>query len=117
MSTRINLLPTASVQGGTGLGLMLPSGNPWTVSDEFADELINRGLAVQVDQDLPPSVGVTQHPITAVQVADSVPGVAGDCYELADGPNRGAKLAWAIPAGESTPTWCWWLWPQSAYTA
>lgn len=44
-------------------------------------------------------------------------GAIGALYELADGPNAGAKLTWAIPAGESTPTWCWWLWPQSAYTA
>ena len=55
-------------------------------------------------------------PIAAADLAGSS-GVLGGMYELVDGPDAGAKLTWAIPAGESSPTWCWWLWPQSAYTA
>lgn len=64
------------------------------------------GVPVQVEVSLIPEAAI----------ATSV-GAIGALYELADGPNAGAKLTWAIPAGESTPTWCWWLWPQSAYTA
>ena len=44
-------------------------------------------------------------------------GIAGAMYQLSDGPNKGAKLTWAIPEGATEPTWCWWLWPQAAYTA
>lgn len=41
----------------------------------------------------------------------------GDTRRIADGSDRGALLIWAVPEGSSAPAWCWWLWPQSAYTA
>lgn len=75
---------------------------------------------------------VTQDPRTGVLYAGGVPvseagissadlattaGIAGAMYQLSDGPNKGAKLTWAIPEGATEPTWCWWLWPQAAYSA
>lgn len=42
-------------------------------------------------------------------------GTPGQVVRLSDGPDAGALLVWAQPAGSSTYTWCWWLWPQSAY--
>ena len=75
---------------------------------------------------------VTQDPRTGLLYAGGVPvsvagissadlattaGIAGAMYQLSDGPNKGAKLTWAIPEGATEPTWCWWLWPQAAYTA
>ena len=42
-------------------------------------------------------------------------GIIGNVYVLTDGESAGAKLAWAVPAGETEETWCWWLWPQAAY--
>lgn len=45
----------------------------------------------------------------------STTGVLGECRQISDGPDRGARLIWAVPDGATEPTWCWWLWPQSAY--
>jgi hypothetical protein len=45
----------------------------------------------------------------------STAGTPGQVVVLSDGPDQGAKLIWAKPAGSSTYTWCWWLWPQAAY--
>ncbi|NMG48291.1 hypothetical protein GO613_09280 [Azoarcus communis] len=52
-------------------------------------------------------------PLTVAELSGA--GELGVLYTLADGPDAGAKLTWAVPSGASTPTWCWWLWPQSAY--
>ena len=45
----------------------------------------------------------------------SLAGTPGQVVVLSDGDNKGAKLTWAIPAGSTSYTWCWWLWPQAAY--
>lgn len=42
-------------------------------------------------------------------------GTPGQVIRLSDGDDKGALLIWAVPAGASSYTWCWWLWPQSAY--
>lgn len=42
-------------------------------------------------------------------------GKAETLYAVSDGDNRGAKIVWAVPEGASVATWCWWLWPQSAF--
>ena len=42
-------------------------------------------------------------------------GTPGQVVKLSDGPDAGALLVWAIPSGAAAYTWCWWLWPQSAY--
>ena len=71
--------------------------------------------------------GATVQPLTAAQVqavqftpiaaADiaTTAGTLGESRQISDGPDRGARLIWAVPDGATEPTWCWWLWPQSAY--
>jgi lysophospholipase L1-like esterase len=50
MTKRINMNINASVQGGVGIGLMTSAGNPWTVSDDLATDLVmSRRLARFVD--------------------------------------------------------------------
>ncbi len=49
MAKRINMAPGASAQGGVGTGTITSSGNPWTVADGLADELVNRGVASYAD--------------------------------------------------------------------
>tara|TARA_B100001105_G_scaffold220389_2_gene187716 strand:- start:649 stop:3474 length:2826 start_codon:yes stop_codon:yes gene_type:complete len=45
MSKRINIRPGASAGRGFGLPPMTAAGNPWTVEDGVADELVNRQVA------------------------------------------------------------------------
>lgn len=52
--------------------------------------------------------------ITAAELLTTT-GTLGQTVRLSDGPDRGAILMWATPQGATTPTWCWWLWPQAAY--
>lgn len=59
-------------------------------------------------------VGEAGIPIAQVDLAATT-GTAERLYQVSDGENRGAKLVWAVPEGESVETWCWWLWPQSAF--
>ena len=102
----------------------LPSGAlsvPGTIVDvdlAFGTEVCGSGRAIDVDNLANPAGPSPANwgPITAAALS-TTRGQIGGLYELSDGPNAGAKLTWAIPAGESSPTWCWWLWPQSAYTA
>jgi len=54
--------------------------------------------------------------ITAAELVTTT-GTLGQTVRLSDGDNKGAILMWSTPAGPSTPTWCWWLWPQSPYEA
>jgi hypothetical protein len=63
------------------------------------------------------SQSVVQGDSIAVASADlaTAIGTAGSTYRISDGPDAGAPLVWAIPSGASTPTWCWWAWPQAAY--
>lgn len=53
--------------------------------------------------------------ITEAQLLTTTPAQRGGVYTLSDGNNKGAKLTWNTPESASTPTWCWWLWPQAAY--
>lgn len=59
-------------------------------------------------------VGAAGIPIAQVDLAATT-GTAERLYQVSDGENRGAKLVWAVPEGESVATWCWWLWPQASY--
>ena len=45
MTLQINMNPGRTVNGGPGVGLMTSAGNPWTVSDALAQDLVNRGVA------------------------------------------------------------------------
>lgn len=51
----------------------------------------------------------------AAAAVSSTSGTPGEVRRISDGDNAGALVVWAIPQGASTYTWCWWLWPQSAY--
>lgn len=42
-------------------------------------------------------------------------GTPGQIVRLSDGEDIGAILVWAIPAGASAYTWCYWLSPADAY--
>lgn len=48
MTKQINIIAPAAVNGGVGVGTMTAAGNPWTVSDGLADELVNRKVASYV---------------------------------------------------------------------
>lgn len=52
--------------------------------------------------------------ITAAELPATT-GTLGQTVRLSDGPDQGAILMWSTPQGASSPTWCWWLWPQAAY--
>lgn len=52
--------------------------------------------------------------ITASELATTT-GTTGQAVRLSDGDDQGAILMWSTPAGATAETWCWWLWPQSAY--
>ena len=52
--------------------------------------------------------------ITAADLATTT-GTLGQTVRLSDGPDQGAILKWSTPQGASSPTWCWWHWPQAAY--
>ena len=60
MAKRINMNASASAQGGVNVGLMTSAGNPWTVSDELATELVNRGFATFADAQAAGSQSVVQ---------------------------------------------------------
>lgn len=51
MTTKINV--SVPVFGGVALGLMTAASNPWSVPDELAAELVNRGVASLVTPTLP----------------------------------------------------------------
>lgn len=60
-------------------------------------------------------VGASSVVMIASAALASTTGTAGVIYQISDGADAGAKLCWATPQGASTPSWCWWLWPQAAY--
>lgn len=51
----------------------------------------------------------------AAAAVSSTAGTPGEVRRISDGDNAGALVVWATPQGASSPTWCWWLWPQAAY--
>ena len=63
------------------------------------------------------TVAALVEPVGTVTVAalTATTGTPGQTIRIADGADAGAALVWAIPAGASAYTWCWWLWPQAAY--
>ena len=49
MTLSINMRPGAAANGGLGIGVMTSAGNPWSLPDGLANELVNRGLATYVN--------------------------------------------------------------------
>jgi hypothetical protein len=70
MSLQINMNPGAAVQGGVGIGLMTSAGNPWTVPDVLALELVNRAEASPVNWPTSPPNSLS--PVQAAAVAPVV---------------------------------------------
>ena len=109
------------------------SGDSFACSDSFAEFLANANIAtyptsnlqeVRLSADgtalvsgdrifpLGDPVGAGNQPSATLAATTGTP---GQIVRLSDGADAGALLVWAIPAGSSSYTWCWWLWPQSAY--
>lgn len=75
MSTRINLNSSASVFGGAALGVLTASGNPWSVPDELAAEIVNRNLATYADAG-PTPVILTPKALAAILALASGGGIS-----------------------------------------
>lgn len=126
MTISINIRAGQAVNGGA-LGIMTAAANPWEVPDALAHDVVNRGLATYFTSPPNPIGSLSQSEILAVQTVvspggnvaaaalSSTSGFPGQIVRLSDGADAGALLVWAIPAGASAYTWCWWHWPQSAY--
>lgn len=60
MTLQINMRAGQSAQGGPGVGLLTAAGNPWSLPDGLAQELVNRGVATAVNW--PSAVEMTLSP-------------------------------------------------------
>lgn len=60
-------------------------------------------------------MGVAWTPIKFTDIATTQGQAIGEQRQISGGPDDGARIVWSIPADSTNPTWCWWLWPQSAY--
>lgn len=83
MTKRINMNAGASVKGGIGIGDMTSAGNPWTVPNGLADDLINRRLAVLTD----PSDVDQRAPVTIEHDQQSGALVSPDGWPVFDLPS------------------------------
>ena len=82
----------------------------WSVSGELS---VTETASSELDKVFQAPVSGAGNQPSATLAATT--GTPGQIVRLSDGADAGALLVWAIPAGSSTYTWCWWLWPQSAY--
>lgn len=78
---QINIRAGEAVSGGAALGLMTPAGNPWTVSDAFGQELVNRGKAYFVAAPSNPSGTLTADEVQQVRASVSGAGKSGITYD------------------------------------
>ena len=89
MTKRINLLSTAAANGGVGVGLMTSAGNPWTVADDLANELVlSRRLATFADTQANSLEAVVCDPVTGAMYSLSEGGPF-----LVSGAGKGSKIA------------------------
>ena len=92
--------------------------NDTDVTPEQAVKVINAlaatGVSAQMAAGAAAVVGAAGVSITEAALLTTT-GEANLLYVVSDGDNRGAKLVWAVPENETVETWCWWLWPQSAF--
>ncbi|NMG48954.1 hypothetical protein GO613_12670 [Azoarcus communis] len=104
----------AVVASGLGVGVAESTAPAGGRIEVRLHGLLGKALRRVVSVAPNPDGGITKFlTVTVAELAGT--GELGAIYTLADGPDAGAKLTWAVPDGASTPTWCWWLWPQSAY--
>lgn len=86
MTKRITILTPVKAAGGTD---MTVAGSPYTIADELAAELVNRGVAAYTDAQVPPSAyGAFVTYMTAAQFAQLAAGVFGVIYEITDTGGR-----------------------------
>lgn len=106
------------------------TGRPWNWnlgttdqrSDVQAAQLLATGLFIDMDAAELPEEKVRQISaavseagnITAAALLTTT-GTLGQVVRLSDGEDKGAVLMWSTPEGATSPTWCWWLWPQASY--
>ena len=95
--------------GATGRQTEWRRGGVDSRSATEAELLLSTGLFEDV---IPPTEFM---PIFSAHIASTQGQFVHECRQIIDGPDRGARLIWAVPDGATEPTWCWWLWPQSAY--
>lgn len=73
MTKRINMNTGAAANGGSGIGVMTSAGNPWTIADELANELVNRGVATYADTQAKGLLPVQYDPLSGQQYAGGAP--------------------------------------------
>jgi hypothetical protein len=94
---------------------LFPSVIAWNVLDGGTDAQDGNAYPGPALQDYAAAVvGAAGIPIAMADLLTTT-GKADRLYEVSDGDNRGAKIVWGVPEGASVATWCWWLWPQSAF--
>ena len=42
--------------------------------------------------------------------------VIGETRTISGGTDDGTRIVWAVPASGGGATWCYWIWPQDAYS-
>jgi hypothetical protein len=111
MSKRINMLPGQAANGGLGVGQMTASGNPWTVADGLADELVNRGWAAYVDAAAKPRVPLLLNRNSGIpEDPDGNPvsvGAAASSLVMPDGVAAGQFKAPLISGPSAPPPTFW----------
>ena len=106
MSKRINLNAGASANGGAGVGVMTTSGNPWTVADALADDLVNRGIATYADAPAKGRLPVQYDPNTGQQYAgDSPVSGAGFSVAAASTTVEPVQAAWTPALAAAARLW------------
>lgn len=88
------------------------AGDTYAAEDDFARALIGRGDAYAADV---PMEDVTAFlPISAADIATTT-GAEGESRQISDGADEGGRIIWTSTTENPTPSWRWWLWPDSIY--
>lgn len=96
MTMQINVLAGLGVQGGPGIGLMTSAGNPWTVSDSLAVELVqNRKVATYVTAPADQVLFDVQKNAAALQALVSGAGT----FPISEAASRGASSGYVEVLG------------------
>lgn len=66
MTLSININPGQAVSGGVALGVMTSAGNPWSVPDELAHSLVQRGVATAFNWLAPVPTSLTAAHVAAL---------------------------------------------------
>lgn len=97
MTKRINMTASGVASGGS-LGILTAAGNPWSVPDDLANDLVNRGLATFVDTQAKGLVPLSMDPLTGLQYAGGVV-YAGPGNTVKQAYRLGSTLGTVIATG------------------